>query len=544
MAKRKRSDKSGSKPAARPVAVDTTEAKVVSQPSVRTSILWTPAHLVSLALQVDSGDMSRLAELVDQMVADDKIGELLSTLAEEVLGAKLTFEKDARSTVGNAVLSPELEDDWAYGYDDDELTQLSIWTQVAGVGFAKHEIWVESEDGRIVPQLKWWHLKHFKYETNSFAPNKERTWLVRDENGQYTPIRAGDGKWLIATRRGEYRPWANGLWRPLSPWWMLKRYAISDWGVHSEKASKLVATSDNETTAELRKSLAQYVYQAAKDAVIALPPGFDLKLIELEADTEAIYNAQIKAADAAITITCLGQNLSSNVEGGSRAAAEVHERKENKKARWLAKMLAKCLQPQSLTWWAEFNFGDRTLAPYPRWHTEPDEDWKAKADGLKALGDALTSIKTAGYKLSVETIEDEYGVALEEAPPPEPEPVQPQPGKPGAPQPGNKPPKALGRVVLASGDDPAAVPGYVAGQVYVDALTDKQTSLGADYLRAFIDRIAAAIEGAEDYEAVRVAVLNTFAEEEDPERLVELVEHGMLLANLAGRHAVAEDAES
>lgn len=544
MAKRKKPAAGGNKSAALSAATGTTGATVVSQPSVRTSILWTPAHILSLQLQVDGGDMTRLAELCDQMIADDRIGSLLTTLMEEVLGSELTFEKDERSIAGSAILSPELEDDWRFGYDPDELTQLAIWTVMAGVGFAKHETWVDAEDGRTVPKPRWWHLKQFKYETLFGKPQAERTWKVRDELGQWTPIKAGDGTWIIATRRGEFRPWANGEWRGLAPWWMLKQYAIQDWGVHSEKSSKLVATSNDTTTAEMRKSLARYVYEASKDAVISLPPGFDLKLIELAADTEAIYKAQVEAANEAFAISLLGQNLTSNIQGGSRSAAEVHERKENRKARYLAAMLAKCLQPQSLHWWVQYNFGDGLPVPYPKWHTEPPEDKHAKAAGLKTLGDALLAIKTAGYKMSVEQIEDDYGVALEEAPEPEPQPVQ-KPVKPGVPpvqqQPGKKPPKAAGRVVLTSGDDPASVPGYVAGQVYTDALTDKETALAADYLNAFVDRIAVAIEGAEDYEAVRVAVLNAFADEEEPERLVELVEHGMLLANLAGRHAVQED---
>lgn len=543
MAKRKKPAAGGNKSAALSAATGTTGAIVVSQPSVRTSILWTPAHILSLQLQVDGGDMTRLAELCDQMIADDRIGSLLTTLMEEVLGSELTFEKDDRSIAGSAILSPELDDDWRFGYDDDELTQLGTWTIMAGVGFAKHETWVDAEDGRTVPRPKWWHLKQFKYESLFGTPQSQRTWKVRDELGQWTPIKAGDGTWIIATRRGEFRPWANGEWRGLAPWWMLKQYAIQDWGVHSEKSSKLVATSNDTTTAEMRKSLARYVYEASKDAVISLPPGFDLKLIELAADTEAIYKAQVDAANEAFAITLLGQNLSSNVQGGSRAAAEVHERKENRKARYLAEMLAKCLQPQSLKWWVEYNFGEGLPVPYPRWHTEPPEDKNAKAAGLKTLGDALLAIKNAGYRMSVEQIEDDYGVALEEAPEPEVD----ENGEPLEPEEDDEEDledddlEAASHFELASGDDPRSAPGFIAGQVYVDALTDTATALGAKSMRAFVERIEQAIEGAEDYEAVRYAVLQAFAEEEDPERLAELVQHAILLANLAGRNAVQED---
>lgn len=537
-----------------PQTSDPSDRQVASQPSIRTAILWDPMLVRSVALQADSGDLFRLGELCEQMIADDRIGELLESLASDVLGCELSYEQTPNGTAGDAEKFSELEADWATGYDDDELTSLIIWTLITGPGFAKHERWLDHE-GRVVPQLKWWHPRHFSYRTPEKPRDPfERRWHVRDNDGRMNPIDPGDGTWVILTRRGEYRPWSTGLWRGLAPWWLLKQYAIQDWGVHSEKASKLVATAQDTTTAEDRKSLAKFIYEASKDAVISLPPGFDLKLIELAADTEAIYNAQINAANEAFAIAILGQNLSSNVQGGSRAAAEVHERKENRKVRYVGKMLAKGLREQSIAWWAEYNFGDRELAPYLHWHTEPPEDYASKATGLKTLGDALVALKAAGYKLSTDDIEEDYGVELEELPELEPmampaggAPVPGKPGLPGKPLPKQPPvpaPKKPAKAqFLASGDSADSAPGFIAGQVYVDDLSDKEAELAADYMGGFVERLMAAIDECEDYESVRSAVLKAFADEEDPERLAELVEHGMLLANLAGRHAVATDAE-
>lgn len=536
----------------RPQVSDPNDRKVASQPSNRTVITWDPMLLRSVAQQADGGDLYRLGDLCEQIIADDRIGELLESLASDVLGCELSFEKTPNGTAGDAEKSDELESDWPLGYDDDELTSLIIWTLVVGVGFAKHERWIDHE-GRVVPQLKWWHPRNFVYKTPIGAKNTwEKQWHVKDHNGQTTPIASGDGTWIILTRRGEYRPWANGLWRGLGAWWLLKQYAIQDAGIHSEKASKLVATTSDTTTFETRKSLSNYVYEASKDACIALPPGTDLKLIELTADIDAIYGAQIRLANEAAAIAILGQNLSSNVEGGSRAAAEVHERKENRKVRYVGKMLAKGLREQSVCWWAEYNFGDRDLAPYLHWHTEPDEDYQAKANALYTLGQGLVQLKAAGYKLSVEQLEEDYGVELEELPEPDPGIVPGQPGAPGQKpqqQPSKQPKpapkqKAHKAQWLASGDAPESAPGFIAGQVYADALTAKETALAADYLSGFVDRISVAIEECEDYESVRAAVLRTFADEEDPTRLAELIAHGILLANLAGRHAVDEDAQA
>jgi phage gp29-like protein len=437
----------------RPAATSSAEIyKAESQPSVRVQTLFTPPMLRSLELQVDSGELWRLADLCEQILADDRVSELLESLVGEVLGSELTFEVGPRQNAGSAEKSEELEEDWPIGFDDDELTSLAIWTLMCGVGFAKIERWVsqppssadatQSTPARVIPVLRWWHPKHFCYDYTS------NTWQVRDQLGIKTPIHAGDGTWIIATRRGEVRPWASGLWRGLSRWWMLKQYAVSDWGVHSEKASKLVATSPDGATFEDRASLVTEIFNAAKDATIALPIGFDLKLLELSADTRMIYEAQINAANESFAIGIAGQNLTTKVEGGSHAAAQVHENKENKKQRYVAQFLGKLLSTQVLTWWAQYNFGDRALAPYPKYHTEPPDDVLSRATALKMLGDALNSLKTAGYQLSTEQIEEAYGVELTEVPPPPMPtlgpnglPVKPPPGTPGSPGPQAAPPR-------------------------------------------------------------------------------------------------------
>lgn len=527
----------------RPKVVDLSDYQPISQPSVRTGFLWTPAHLRALTLQADGGDLSRLGDLCEQMIADDRIGELLESLAGDVLGAELTYEKTSKAAAGDAEKGEELGADWSIGYDDDELTSIAIWTLVTGIGFAKHEAWVENE-GRIVPRAKWWHPRQFVYRQPDRSKNTyERQWHVRDHAGMTTPITPGDGTWVILTRRGEFRPWANGLWRGLAPWWLLKQYAMADSGVHSEKSSKVVVTAAEGSTSEQRKAIAKYVYEASKDAVISLPVGFDMKLLETRATSDTIYKAQIDMANEGFAIAILGQNLSSNVQGGSRAAAEVHERKENRKVRWLGKVLSNGLHDQSVAWWAEYNFGDRNLAPYPVWHTEPPEDYASKATGLKTLADGLVALKNAGYKLSVEQLEEDYGVQLEEVEEPDPEePTDPEGGDGvedadaeafGA--------DATSPRFLASGDDPADAGGFVRGQLYVDDLSDKQTELAADSLSGFVERLTAVIDGAEDYESVREAVIAAFMDEATPDRLVDLIEAGIVLSNLAGRNAVQED---
>lgn len=561
----------------------------ISQPSPRMSVLWSPALLRSVLRQADSGDLSMVADLCDQIVADDRFGELLGQLADDVIGCDLTFEESLRTIVGSAEKSDELTEDWSLGYDDDELKNLLVWTLITGVGFAKHETWIETPHAsppRIVPTLKWWHPQHFKFMARNGASGftlggdlSNHCWHVKVAGtNQWKPIEAGDGEWVIVTRRGEYSPWRNGLWRALGVWWLLKQYAMQDSGVHSEKTSKIVVSTDKDadTTAAQRAELAQYIHEASRDAVISLPQGCSLQLVELKADLDTLYHSQIRLANESAALTILGQNLSTTVEGGSLAAAKEHSRKENRRVRNAAQMLSKNLQAQSLSWWAEFNFGDSKLAPYPRWHTEPEQDYAAKAGTLSTLATAVLTLKTAGWEISEDDIEEDYGVVLrktkalkarEEAEPgdtdgdgvPHNEPGNVNPAddgkepKPNEKAPKAKPPRARPKrptppkpptaqiSPLASGDDPQEAAGFVRGQLYTDNLTDRMTRLAAEGLAPFIDKLLAAIDGADSYENVRYRVIKTFQGQADPVKLAKLIERALLLANLNGRHAVMED---
>ena len=509
---------------------------IVSQPSVRSYLHWTPRHLQSLQLTADGGDLSRLGDLADQMIADDRIDKLLEDLSGGVFGCDLTFERDSRSTLGDAEKAAELEEDWPLGWAEDELSSFLGWMMIVGIAFARHDGFVQSPASeRIVPVYKTWHPKHFRFDW------PKSRWFVRDEQGRESPVTPGDGEWIVGTRRGDYRPWAHGLWRGLSPWWVLKRYAIADWGVHSEKASKLVLEAGPGAMPEDRKRLANEIFELAKDAVISLPIGFKLSLVELEANTQAIYEAQIKAAEMGMTLAILGQNLTSIVEGGSYAAAQSHERKELRVFRYAAKKIGRTLHEQSLPIWAEFNFGDRTLAPFPRWQTDPPEDKGAKVQTLATLGTALTALKSAGFGMSVDDIEEQYGIRLEVVAEPEPEPEEIEEEEEHEEE-HEEELDDEGDEELATRDASEPTRGFLSGQLYADKLGEASTEAAAEAMEGFVSRLNEAVAGASDYTSARAAILAAFEDETDPDRLEQIVEAGIVMAHLAGRFAVREDA--
>lgn len=527
---------------------------ITSQPSVRAQRVWTASQVRMMQFAADSGDMWALGDLCDQMMADDRIGNLLETLAGSVLGCDLSFEAGPRDKVGDADLAEEIEADFPLGWGEDELSNFIAWRELVGFCWARHEKWFDTADGRVAPKFHVWHPKNFAWD------DAARVWTVRDAMGRRSVAIPGQGEWVLYTRRGEFRPWSTGLWRGLSKWWMLKQYAMSDWGVHSEKGSKLVLSAAEGVTPEMRRELADEVKALAKDAVISLPVGCSMDLLELSANTRDIYQAQIDAADMGFAIAILGQNLTSRVDGGSLAAANSHERKENKRVRYIAKSMSQVLYQQSLPWWTEFNFGPTAQVPFPRYQTDPPEDNGEKVDTLAGLAGALVSLQTAGYRLETQYIEQQYGIKLLELTPEERQRTLPtqQPGEPAPPalpggpgatprrrrlQPTPPPPQRQAAARLAK-HDAAGADATVDAQEYVDAVVDDSVDHAIDALAPFIGRIERAVKNATDFASARRAILDAFRDEEDPELLESLVEAGIVMAHLAGRHAVQVDIDA
>lgn len=381
---------------------------VAVEPTVRTFTTWTPSLIRSAEIAADAGNLRPAASLCEWLLADDRIRGTLDTRIQALLGLDPSFEASGDKRRSNrAVKALEAGEDWFAGYPESELAQMLTWGILLGAAPMRHR-WAELEGhgGRALPMPEFWHPQHIRYDWQA------RRWMTRVENGLEEEINPGDGAWILHTPYGRNRPWTWGLWRGLSRWVLLKYYAVSDWARHSEQGSVLVATCDKEyqVSDDQRRALATELYNRGREAVAVMPPGCDLKLLEARADTEKIYNAQVKAANMAITIAIRGGNLTTEVsEGGSLAATEAQERTGDwAKLRDDSQKLTTTLHYQSLVWWAEFNFGDRQLAPWPVYPVEPKRDLVARANTATAAVTAAEKFQQLGFEVNPQGFIDEF----------------------------------------------------------------------------------------------------------------------------------------
>lgn len=528
------------------------DGQTVVAPSVRVFTEYNPAKIRSAVAASESGSLTQAVQVCEWLLTDDKIDGALDGRCDELLGLIPTFEPSGdRRRSNRAVKALEAGEDFWASYPEAELRLMLRWGLLLGLSPHRHR-WQASEDhgGRVLPLPEFFHPQTLRQDLRT------RQWYARTAAGDEITVDPGGGEWILHQPFGASRPWAQGKWRSCARWVLLKHYAILDWARHGEKAALLVATSEAESTDKQRRELANDLQASGSDRIVALAAGFDLKMVEVTANTRQIYEAQIEAADKAISILLRGGNLTSDVsKNGARAAAETQaEHGEEPKLRFDAEALSTTLHDQSLTWWAEFNFGDSKLAPWPVWPVEPEEDLKASADTINVLGDGLTKLEALGFELDdkglVERFRLEGVVAGRKSPEQRAKEAADRAAaaQPAA-TPGGKEPKDLKakqrsggfRAQLASGAPASENPGFVGGQLYTDAVAEAAAAAAADEVALTNEAIGRAIDGSTSFEDLRTR-LQALAPTLSAENLNELIFRAMMLGELAGRRAVTQDA--
>lgn len=556
------------------------------EPSVRRFVDWTTDLCKQAEVSADSGYLRSAARVCEWVLTDDRVASTLNTRVQALLGLEPTFEASGDKRRSNrAVKALDAGEDWWSSYPEPESALILKWGLVLGLGPGQHQ-WVESDEKRWLPTPEFWHPYNVSFDLNRRV---WKTWVASEGNGspgREIEISPGDSQWLLHCPFGKNRPWAWGLWHGLWPLVLLKHLARQDWSRSSEKASIMTLTMPFDAAKEYqqqsrqqRQQLSTEIYNRGRNAVAALPPGFDLKLVQTVANTEELFNAQIDMANTAIAVLIRGGNLGTENDGGSRAATESQARTGDlTNLRFDAQSWTTTVHDQSLVWWAKFNYGDPKLAPWPVYPVEPEADLGKKAESdSKAFANVDTAEKL-GFDVDRQAFLDEHKLSSWCKPgerPKAPEIVEtvgeeidgeesdddPEGDRKPA---GSEPPAKVrdersrasgssevlleqaGRSDgtghrLASGQPIAAgTNGFLSGQLYVDAVAESHATAATKQLKPLLKDIEADINAAESYEDLRAKLHKRF-ESASPDELNVLVYQAIVLGALAGKLAVIED---
>ena len=514
---------------------------------VLTFTTWDTVSMVRNALDMlEQGQFMAAAQLAESMTRDDRVAGVLSTRVQGLLGMELEIESGGESEEDPVV--ERLEEEWPGMFPESSLSQLLRWGIMVGLGLGQ-KVPVREKD-KLTFKLKVWHPQFVYWRWDS------RSYWVATMDGSIEVV-PGDDQWVVYTPYGYERGWMGGHIRSLAIPWLARQWALRDWARYSEVHGLPVRAGivPQEGKEEDKERFLYELAQLSNESVIRLPQGsgpdgakFDVKLVEALANTWEGFRGLIDQCNAAIAIDLLGQNLTTEVKGGSFAASQTHERIRQDVLEWDEATLSACLDVQAIKPWVAANFGD---APAPTCHrnTDPPEDLGARATAAKTMADALVQLKAVRAPVDVEEVAEAYGIPLlegaempdftEKPDPPVMAPPLPgqqsAPGKPPMPPvPGKLPPEQAGRAELGR-----LPKGLLDGQLYADALADHALATGAEVQGASLEALLAEVKLASSYSDLRTR-LARMLKHASPERLAEVMEKALILADLAGRHAALE----
>lgn len=521
-----------------------------------------------------SGELRLAADLCEYLLTDDRVASALTTRVQSLLGLDPTFERSGdKRRSAKAVKALEAEEDWWAAYPETEIALIHKWGLLLGVAPAQQP-WPQDERRTAthwLPNPEFWHPQHLRQD------QRTKRWFIKAATegnasaaSREVEIVPGQPEWILHCPYGKNRPWAWGLWRPLAKMVLQKHLARGDWSRAGEKAAILALevamqaastlTDSSGKPKDTMRQLATDIYNRGRHGVAALPPGVKLNAVETVNRAKDLYESPIQLIDAAIAILIRGGNLGTLTEGGSKAAAEVQERTTDlPRLRFDAQSLTTTIHDQSLVWWAEFNFGDRMLAPWPVYPVEPDEDLQSKAETEEKALANVDHAEKLGFKVDRQQFLDDFKIGWAKpgerpkAPEPQPQPkpnsddpgADSQGGNPPQPDPNAPPPEPQGGA--ATGRDGAARPvaqaasGFDDGDEYADRLFERAKRHGAKELAATVAAMVAEAQKAESYDEARRLIAERYQSLLPPTHLASLTDAALQMGQLAGHLSVRQD---
>jgi len=389
---------------------------------------WDSVDRVKAALlSLEQGQFLPAAQLVDAMGRDDRISGVLNTRVNGMLGLPVDVADDKAEKVTRA-----LKDGRSKMFPKAQARRLLRSGIMLGVGLAEN-IWTRTETS-WTPRLKVWHPQfvQWRWDTRSF-------WVSTMEG--FTEITPGDGHWVMYTPYGDQLGWLDGMVRSLSVPWLIRQWARRDWARYSEVHGLPIRVGivPNRAKAEDKDRFIEELAQIGSESVIRTPAGpkddgttFDVKLLEASSQSWEGFQALLHVTSTDIAVALLGQNLTTEVKEGSRAAAQVHENVRQDVLEADATTIDDCFHEQTVQPWALYNFGDKEAAPVATYHTDPPENLASRATAMQTLGNALSGFKTVRAPVDVGQVLVDFGIpVVEGAPMPdlteEPEPAETDP---------------------------------------------------------------------------------------------------------------------
>jgi SPP1 gp7 family putative phage head morphogenesis protein len=526
-------------------------------PVVPRSTGWDTVTLVGAALDAhERGEFRLSAYLLEAFGRDDRIPGVFGTRIRALLASPLSMAPPESAPEAAArKVADAAQADWPSIADEATWTQLHRWGIGLGIGVAA-KTW-DTRGDRWVPRLRVWYPGFVRFDWDS------RTYRIQTQSGEVELPEGGNDEWLVHTPYGYHRGWMDALVRNIGNLFLERGYAKRDWSRHDELHGQgLIKAIVPPQASESDRSKDRFVENLANrgsEPVIECEQdpqtgkGYDVDLVESETDAHKTFKEHLGEINSSVAIAILGQNLTTEVKEGSRAAASVHDNVRLDVAHSDATTLGSTARNQVLKPYAAFNFGSADLAPTPTWELQPPEDKAKTTDALSKLGTFLTAVKTAAAPVAVRELLEQIGVPV--LTPEEEAKLQQEAadraaqaqaalqkaGRQGGAQPGGSDAPA------ADDEEPEPAKAELArrkpltGQAYVDALVERGLRRAVLAFAPALRKTTAEAEHANDFDSLRER-LEALAGRLTSTDLADEFYRALVMVELAGRAAVLAEA--
>lgn len=365
-------------------------------PLVTVQNTWSICQARSALYANMAGIFDGSAQLCDSILGDDRV---MATIGSRTSGL---FGRESRHIPANSSAeAQECCDAWKKCWPsisgDSAMTMMHTYGIMMGWSPAQL-VWDTSGDVWC-PYLQPWHQRFTYYDWSM------RKYIALSQDGAI-PIMPGDGKWVLHAPHGEYRGWVIGAIRAVTEPWLLRHFAIRDMARFSEvhgmptRIAETPAAADPEQRAQFEAQVANL----GSETTMLIGKGVDeqnsygYRLVEATDTAWEIFPGLIDRCDMSIVLAILFQNLTTEVKGGSFAAASAHMDIRQGGIQFDAQAWQNTIYRQVARPFAYLNYGDADLAPRTIWDVTPRDEYTQNADQFQKFGSAVEILRKGGVE--------------------------------------------------------------------------------------------------------------------------------------------------